>query len=85
MDLLSFPGSSAGKESACNAGDPSSIPGSGTSLGEGNGYPLQYSGVEKSMDCMVHGSQRVRHNCVTITSLHLVELFKDIVLYNTRY
>ena len=38
-----FPGSSVGKESACNAGDPSSIPGSGRSPGEGTGYPLQYS------------------------------------------
>ena len=41
--FLSFPGGSAGKESACNAGDPSSIPGSGSSPGEGIGYPLQYS------------------------------------------
>ena len=38
-----FPGSSAGKESACNAGDPGSIPGLGRSAGEGIGYPLQYS------------------------------------------
>ena len=38
-----FPGSSAGKQSACNAGDPSSIPGSRSSAGEGIGYPLQYS------------------------------------------
>ena len=38
-----FPDSSVGKESACNAGDPSSIPGSGRSGGEGIGYPLQYS------------------------------------------
>jgi len=38
-----FPGSSAGRESACNAGDPSWIPGSGSSPGEGIGYPLQYS------------------------------------------
>ena len=38
-----FPDSSVGKESACNAGDPGSIPGSGRSTGEGNGYPLQYS------------------------------------------
>ena len=38
-----FPGSSVGKESACNAGDPGSIPGSGRSTGEGIGYPLQYS------------------------------------------
>jgi len=41
--LRSFPHSSVGKESACNAGDPSLIPGSGTSAGEGIGYPLQYS------------------------------------------
>ena len=40
---MGFPGSSAGKESACNAGDPGSIPGSGRSPGEGIGYPLQYS------------------------------------------
>ena len=40
---MGFPGSSAGKESACNAGDPSSIPGSRRSPGEGIGYPLQYS------------------------------------------
>ena len=40
---LDFPGSSAGKESACNAGDPSSIPGLGRSPGEGIGYPFQYS------------------------------------------
>ena len=44
------PGGSAGKESACNAGDLGSIPGLGSSSGEGNGYPLQYSGLENSMD-----------------------------------
>ena len=43
MCIWNFPGSSAGKESACNAGDPSSIPGSGRSPGEGRVYPLQYS------------------------------------------
>ena len=43
FDLRGFPGSSVGKESACNAGDPSSIPGSGRSSGKGIGYPLQYS------------------------------------------
>ena len=90
-----FPGGSAGKESACNAGDPGSIPGSGRSPGEGVGYPLQYSwaslvaqlvknlpaipglgrypgegksyplqfsGLENSMDCIVHGDRRVGHN-----------------------
>ena len=40
---MDFPSSTAGKESACNVGDPSSIPGSGKSHGEGTGYPLQYS------------------------------------------
>ena len=44
------PGGSAGKESACNAGDPGSIPGSGRSPGEGNGNPLQHSCLENPMD-----------------------------------
>ena len=45
-----FPGGSEGKESAYNAGDPGLIPASGRSPGEGNGYPLQYSCLEKSTD-----------------------------------
>ena len=53
--LLGFPGSSAGKESACNVGDLGSVPGLGRSPGEGKGYPLQYSGLENSMDYIVHG------------------------------
>ena len=47
---LGFPGGSDSKESACNAGDPSSIPGLRRSLGEGNDNPLQYSCLESSMD-----------------------------------
>ena len=46
---------SAGKESACNAGDLGLIPGLGRSPREGKGYPLRYSGLENSMDCIVHG------------------------------
>ena len=46
---------SAGKEFACNARDLGSIPGVGRSRGDGNGYPLQYSGLENSMDCIVYG------------------------------
>ena len=46
---------SAGKESACNAGDLGLILGLGISPGEGKGYPLQYSGLENSMDYIVHG------------------------------
>ena len=49
--FLSFPGGSAGKESTCNVGDMGSIPGLGRSLGEGKGYPLQYSGLENAIDC----------------------------------
>ena len=50
LSALSFPGSSDRKESACNAGDLGSVPGSGRSPGEGNGNPLQYSCLEDSMD-----------------------------------
>ena len=62
-----FPGGSAGKASACNAGDLGSIPGSGRSPGEGNGNPLQYSCLENSMDeepggLQSMGPQRVGHN-----------------------
>ena len=52
---MGFPGGSAGKESACNVGNLGSIPGMGRSPGEGKSYPLQYSGLENSMDCLVHG------------------------------
>ena len=47
---LDFPGGSAGKESTCKEGDLASIPGLGRSPGGGNSYPLQYSGLENSMD-----------------------------------
>ena len=68
-DLI-FAWSSVDKESACNAGDPGSIPGSGRSPGEGNGNLLQYSCLENPMDrgawqATVHGVARVGHNLVT--------------------
>ena len=50
-----FPCGSAGNESACNAGDLGSIPGLERSPGEGKGFPLQYSGLENSVGCTVHG------------------------------
>ena len=53
--LLSFPGGSAGKESTCNAGDLGLITVVGRSPGEGNSSPLQDSGLDDSMDCIVHG------------------------------
>ena len=50
--FLGFPCGSAGKESACNVGNLGSIPELGRSPGEGKGYPLQYSGLENSMECI---------------------------------
>ena len=60
QNYIKFPGGSDGKESACNAGDPGLIPGSGRTSGEGNGNPLQYSCLENPMDggawrATVHG------------------------------
>ena len=53
--MLGFPGGSTGKESVCNAGDLGLIPELGRSPGDGKGYPLQYSGLENSMDCIICG------------------------------
>ena len=55
---FSFPCGSGGKESTCNGGDLGSIPVLGRSLGGGKGYPLQYSGLENSMDCILHGGAK---------------------------
>ena len=67
---MGFPGGSDSKESTCIAGDPGSIPGSGRSLGEGNGKPLQYSCLENPMGrggwwATVHGVTRVRPHLAT--------------------
>ena len=68
-----FPHSPVGKESACSAGDPSSIPGWGTSPGEGKGYPLQYSGLENSMDYsfIVHA---VTKSQTELSDFHFISL-----------
>ena len=60
LRVRGLPGGSAGKESTCNAGDLGSIPGLGRSPGEAKGYPPQYSGLENSMDCIVHGVAKSR-------------------------
>ena len=57
---MGFPCGSAGKQSTCNAGDWGLIPGMGKCPGEGNDYPFQYSGLENSMDCIVHGVTKNR-------------------------
>ena len=64
---MGFLGSLIGKESACNAGDPSSIPGPGRSDGEEKGCPLQYSGMENSMDCIV---DRVPKSWTRLSDFH---------------
>ena len=66
--IKGFPDSSVGKESACNTGDPGSIPGLGRSPGEGKGYPLQYSGLENSMNYIVH---RVAESRTGLSDFHL--------------
>ena len=58
--IWGFACGSAGKESACNGGDLDLIPGLGRSPGEGKGYPLQYSGLQNSMDYIVHGVAKSR-------------------------
>ena len=58
--FLGFPCGSAGKEFACNVGDLGSIPGLGRPPGEGKGCPLQYYGLENSIDCIVHGVTKSR-------------------------
>ena len=69
--LGGFPGSSAGKESACNVRDLGSIPGLGRSPGEGKGCSLQYSGLENSMDCIVHG---VAKSWTRLSDFHFTSL-----------
>ena len=58
--FLAFPGGSAAEESTCNARDLGLIPRFRRCPGEGNGYPLQHSGLENSMDCIVHGVAKSR-------------------------
>jgi len=73
--FLGFPFGSVRKESACNVGDLGLIPGLGRSPREGKGYPLQYSGLENSMNCIFHGITKNRtrpsafHFTLTLSNL----------------
>ena len=69
--FLGFPCGSAGQESTYNVGDLGLIPGLGRSPGEGKGYALQYSGLENSMDCRVHG---VSNSQTQLSDFHFVGL-----------
>ena len=70
--LTGFPDGSDGKETACNAGEPGSTPGSGRSPGESNGYPLQWRNpwTEEPGELQSMGLQRVRNNWATNTHTH---------------
>ena len=68
---MGFPGGSAGKESACYVGNLGSIPGLGRFPGEGNGYPLQYSGLKNSMDCIVLGVAEEADTTERLLLLHI--------------
>ena len=69
---VGFPCGSADKESACNVGDLGSIPELGGSPGKGKGYSLQYSGLENSVDCKVHG---VTKSWTRLSNFHLLSVF----------
>ena len=81
LNSLDFPGGSDSKESACNAGDLGSFPGLGRSSGEENSYPLQYSGLENSIDrgswwAIVHGVTKTTDRI----SLHLNSLSERLLI-----
>ena len=69
--ILGFPGGSDSKDSTCNAEDLGSIPGLGGSPVEGKGYPLQHSGLENSMECVVHGVAKSQTGLSDLLSLSL--------------
>jgi len=71
-NTLGLPCGSLGKESTCNVGDLGSIPGLGRSPGEGKGYPLQYSGLENSMNHTVHGLTKSQ---TQLSDFHIKSLF----------
>ena len=90
MDVRDFPGGSDGKVSACSAGDPGSILGSGRSPGEGKGNPLQYSCLENFMDrgtwwaIKSMWSQRVGHNWVSnILRTPVVDILVCMLLFHS--
>ena len=78
--ILGLPCGSVGKESIHNLGDLGSIPGLGRSPGEGKGYQLQYSGLENSMDCTVHG---VSNSWTQLSDLHFTSSIIDYNLSST--
>ena len=81
---MGFPCGSAGKESACCAGDLGSIPGLRRSPGEEKGYPLQYPGLKNSMDCIVHGVTKSRTCLNNFHHHHLPGLYQKYKQSNKK-
>ena len=81
---MCFPSGSAGEQSACNVGDLGLIPGLGRSRGEVKGYPLQYSGLENSIDGIVHGITKgwTQTEWLSLVTLCLFFIFIGIELMN---
>ena len=78
-----FPDNSAGKESSCHAGDLGLIPGLGRSPREGKGYPLQYSDMKNSMDCVVHG---VTTSQTWLSNFHFLQyLWIFLAIISSKY
>ena len=90
---MGFPCGSAGKESTCSTGDLGSIPGLGGSPGEGKGYPLQYSRLENSMNCVVRGviKSQIRlcafhfHMCVCVYIYTHTHIYICMYIYIYMY
>ena len=80
MARRAFPGGSAGKESACNVADLGSIPRLGRSPGEGEGYSLQFSGLENSMEYIVHGVTKSR---IQLSDFHYLLYGSALTSYMT--
>ena len=80
---LGFPCGSVGKESTCNVGDLGSTPALGRSPGEGKGYPFQYSSLENSMDCIVHGVAK-RQTWLSDFHFHFTEVY-FVTLYIVHF
>ena len=76
---MGFPGGSDGKESACNVGDLGLIPGLGRSPEEAKGYPLQYSGLENSIGCILHG---VAKSQTRLSNFHSLSLMPKNLTFN---
>ena len=81
-----FPGDSEGKESACNVGDLGLITGWQRSPGEGHGHPLQYSGLENSVDCIIHGvaksQRRLSDSHLALTTVYCALYLPICLLYS---